>query len=140
MCRIFIGSPLGEAVQHVKHPLPVEQGGQETAHGEDSKSKKAFQHSFKWRRKHLHHKSSPGDDEVLLPASLLGDQVDVPVEHCHQHAYLGRKLDNMGGWRFQMLKVHKTDHEANAEADKANCHAILADEALEEEGLYMFAL
>ena len=51
MCRIFIGSPLGEAVQHVKHPLPVEQGGQETAHGEDSKSKKAFQHSFKWRRK-----------------------------------------------------------------------------------------
>ena len=41
---------------------------------------------------------------------------------------------------MNISKVHKTDHEANAEADKANCHAILADEALEEEGLYIFAL
>ena len=37
-----------------------------------------------------------------------------------------------------MLKVHKTDHKANAEADKANCHTILADEALGEEGVYFF--
>ena len=73
-------------------------------------------------------KGSPGDNEVLLPASLLGDQVDVPVEHCHQHAHLVDKscVANI----FKTTQRYKTDHKATDEADKANSHAILAKQAL----------
>ena len=71
--------PLREAVQHVEHALPVEQGGEKTTDGEDP----AYQH-FKTLSLFL----TPGDEEVLLPASLLGDQVDVPVEHGHKNTHL----------------------------------------------------
>lgn len=67
---------------------------------------------------------SPGDDEVLLPASLLGDQVDVPVEDCHQHAHLNQSCTNI-------FKSYKTNHEATDEADEANNHAVLTKQTLD---------
>ena len=108
--------PLREAVQHVEHALPVEQGGEKTTDGEDP----AYQHF-----KTLSLFPTPGDEEVLLPASLLGDQVDVPVEHGHKNTHL-RKCN----FAKRILQNHKTDHEATDEADKANIHAVLAQQAL----------
>ena len=74
----------------------------------------------------FHPKVSPGDDEVLLPASLLGHQVDVPVEDCHQHAHLDKSCAKI----FKTPHHYKTDHKATDEADKANSHAILTKQAL----------
>ena len=71
--------PLREAVQHVEHALPVEQGGEKTPDGE---------HPACQQFKTLSLFLTPGDEEVLLPASLLGDQVDVPVEHGHKNTHL----------------------------------------------------
>ena len=96
------------------------------------KSQKAFQHIFKWRgKKAFALNGSPGDDEVLLPASLLGHKVDVPVEHCHQHAHLNKKKCE----HFQNPTSFETNHKATDEADEANNHAVLAKQILDKNVL-----
>ena len=87
--------PLREAVQHVEHALPVEQGGEKTPDGE---------HPACQQFKTLSLFLTPGDEEVLLPASLLGDQVDVPVEHGHKNTHL--RMCNLA----KILKISKSQN------------------------------